>query len=335
MMLWFSGVLIAACIGASALNNIVIRVILGLVGLWLLIAGTGINNFAMGRGDFWEIVVWLAIFGFFIPALLFELAASSFAPVSENHAVRRRILVLLFMAAVASVISLMRDNAQAQVGISLIVLIAICYVELSEKARLLPRFVRPMSRRNWLGKLLWLFFLPGWPSGVLFALVVIPSAFLIQLLMITPFFDASSSVFLKSLLLIFAIFGSALVPILICHLFWRKMNQVFLMIALYNLLIVCVASILKGFASLTNTPVDQVLVVVPSLPVFFINLQDSHDDLLLNYILGNVVVLAVLLSIVYISSRRYFRELFALARVGKNLEPSSVKAEAEALKPVA
>ena len=133
---------------------------------------------------------------------------------------------------VASLAYLMKDStAQAQVDIALIILIAICYVELSEKARLLPRFVRPMSRSNWLGKILWVFFLPGWPSGVLFSLVVIPSALLCGQAF-APFFGHDSSAFLKLFLLACAIFGSALVPILICHLFWRKMNQVFLMIAL-------------------------------------------------------------------------------------------------------
>jgi hypothetical protein len=328
ILLWFSGILIAAGIAASALTNVIVRIILVLVGLWLLaLSDSGIFPSGFGRGEAWEIFGWLLIFGFFIPVFLLELTASSIAPVSENHALRRRILALLFFT-LGSVLSwLAQDSDGLETYLPLVICIGICYFELSEKARLLPRFILPMSRMSPLGKIMGTFFLPGWPSGLLFSLVFIPLAVFLKYATLP---DHASTPSLTLPLTIYAIFGSVLLPILICHLFWARMKQVFLMIVLYNIVIIGVASVLQGFASLMGAPIDRVLAFVPSLPVLLINLREaSSKPDLRTYFVGNSIVLTAVILILYMASRPYFRDLIALfGSIGRpKLSPDSPKPE--------
>lgn len=330
ILLWFSGILIAASIAASALTNIIIRIILILVGLWLIVlSDSGIFPSSFSRSGALEIFGWLLIFGFFIPVFLLELTASSIAPVSENHAVRRRILTLLFFFVSSLLGWLTQDSDGLETYLPLIVCMGICYFELSEKPRLLPRFILPMSHMSPLGKIMGIFFLPGWPSALLFSLVFIPLGVFLKYMTLS---NHTSTPSLILPLIIYAIFGSVLLPILICHLFWSRMKQVFLMIVLYNITLAGVAPVLQGFTSLTGAPIDRVLALVPSLPVLLINLREASNkpDLYI-YFVGNSIVLTTVMLILFVASRPYFRDLVIFFRSTKNLDSSLDKLKPDTL----
>ena len=326
LMLWLSGLLIAASIAVSALGNPVIRIAI-LVGV-IITTASGAGDFittGFGRGEPWEILGWLLIFGFFIPALLFELTASGIAPVSENHAIHRRLLALLFFIAACCLALLTQSDFQPGIIVPLVVLIGICYFELAEKPRLLPRMIQSLARRGLLGKIAAIFLLPGWPSALLFSLMVIP------LPMVICYMCLNADTKAGWLLPIFAVFGSVLTPILICHLFWPKMNQVLLMVVLYNIVLMALASLLEGFASLTHTHVDAFLAFLPSLPVLLVSTNadaGSANDFVAWYLMGNGIVLAFLLLILLLASRSYFRGLIALFR-----STNKIQAAPESLEP--
>jgi hypothetical protein len=312
-MLWLSGLLIAASIALSASGNVIVRIILVVAG-FCLIVGWGNDIIATGfSGGFsGDILGWYFLFGIFIPVLLFEFTASGIAPKSENHAFRRRVLAVSLFSLAALFDWVTDDSFDSGVLIALIVVVGICYFELSEKPRLLVRLVQPLARRNWLGRIVGLFLLPGWPSGLLFSLVAIPAAVLV-----TAHF-AASSLYSPLPLVVWAIFGSALIPVLICHLFWSKMKQVALMIVLYNMFLFGVAAILKDFADLIHWNIDQVLAFVPGLPVLLTNIEGTSSESFIS-VLTLIVVVLVLLA----TSRRYFRDLSALIRSGSNSRTSS------------
>src|SRR6202011_1801070 len=113
---------------------------------------------------------------FFVPALLFELTAPGIAPASENHAIRRRLLALLFFGAACGLAWVTQTDFQPGIAAPLILLIGVCYFELSEKPRLLSRTIQSLAARGWRGRIAGVFLLPGWPSALLFSLVVIPLA---------------------------------------------------------------------------------------------------------------------------------------------------------------
>jgi hypothetical protein len=324
-MLWFSGILIAASIAVSALGNPVVRIVI-LVGIIFVIASGAGDLLPRGisPGKPWEIMGWLLILGFFIPAVLFELTASGIAPVSENHAIRRRLLALLFFIASWGLETVSGSGFQAGVVIPLLVLIGICYFELAEKPRLVPRMIQTLAAKGWWGRIAGVFLLPGWPSALLFSLVVIPLAMIVCYQFVPP--DTRTPWVLP----IFAVLGSLLTPILVCHLFWPKMNQVLLMVVLYNVVLTALTSILEGFATLTHFHVDEILAFLPSMPVILIAQNADTQwvsDSAAWYLVGNSIVLVLVIIALLSGSRVYFRELNALFRSANSLKSSTEIAE--------
>jgi len=315
VFLWLSGLLIAASIAISGLTNVVIRIVL-LIGL-VAVFGGGASDFAtpgFTYGSPWEVAGWMVIYGFFVPALLFELTASGLAPASENHAIRRRVLAVAFFALSLPMAEFTKPDFPAAIVVPLVVAIGVCYYELSEKPRVIPRMVRSFARWNGLGRIGAAFLLPGWPSGLLFSLVVIPLA-LSALFSFMPA-DPSTMAYMPFLTIV-SVFGSVFVPIYICHTFLPRLNQVLLMVVLYNIILLCVASVLEGFAALTHTSIAPLLAFVPSLPVQFVAISATEDAFKLVvdwYVIVNMIVVSVFGLLLLFGSRRFFREVYALFR---------------------
>jgi hypothetical protein len=313
VFLWLSGLFIAASIAISALSNAVIRIVIlvGFIGL----VGTGTGSFSspgFSMGSPWEVVAWLLLFGVFIPGLLFELTASSLAPASENHAIRRRFLAIAFLLLAVAFATATKTDFKTGIVVPFIILVGVCYFELAEKARVVPRMVRTFASKGVLGRIGAIFLLPGWPSALLFSLLVIPPAMAAFYAFIPP--DTTVGWVFP----IFAIFGSVLLPAFICHTFWPKLDQVLLMVVLYNVILLGIVSVLEGFAALTHTPVDPILGFLPSLAVLSVAMNAYQDSFRNNsgwYLLGNFIVLSCLLILLLAGSRRYFREVFAVLRL--------------------
>ena len=312
-LLWLSGLLIAATIAVSALGNAIIRVILVFLGFIVLEGGSELFRPGSGFEDSWKTLVWIVLFGFFIPGLLFELTASSFAPGSENHAIRRRLLALVFFLFAAFFTWVSRDFSGSVIYVPLTVLIIICCFELAEKPKVLWRLVRPWQQRGWISRSAGLFLLPGWPSGLLFSLVVIPFGIFLNYRMFSP--SSATTDRFPALLLIFAIFGSILIPILVCHLLWPKMKQVALVILIFNMALFALSSLLNGFANLTHANLDPLVGFLPSLPILTVfGGSDSKEDFHSWSYVGNTFTLLLVVIILLVASRRYFADLLVLVR---------------------
>lgn len=326
IFLWLSGIFIAASIAISGLSNAVIRIVLLVAIIGLIGSGVGdISTPGFSLGSPWVVAGWMIIFGFFVPALLFELTASGLAPASENHAIRRRFLALaFFLVSCALAGTTTKSDAVACVLIPLIVLVGICYYDLAEKPRVIPRMVRTFGEKGFLGRIAALFLLPGWPSALLFSLVVIPPAIRALFFFLPP--DPGENWFF----LLLATFGSVLVPIFLCHTFIPRLNQVLLMVALYNLLVLSLTSVLEGFAALMHTTIDPVLAFIPSLPVLSVAANAGADSFKLNYawyFFGNCLVIGCVLLLLLLGSRRFFREVFAVFRSTQTPPLPSLPAE--------
>jgi len=313
VFLWASGLLIAASIAISGLTNVVIRIILliAMVGI-ISTAASALSTPGFSFGSPWLAAGWMAIYGFFVPALLFELTASGLAPASENHAIRRRVLAVAFFGLSLPMSVISKPDFYAAILIPSLVVVGVCYYELSEKPRIIPRMVRSFARWSVPGRIGAAFLLPGWPSGLLFSLVMIPLAMTALFWFMPP--DPSTVAFIP-LLTILSTFGSVFVPILICHTFLPRLNQVLLMVVLYNIILLGVTSILEGFAALTHTGIAPILAFVPSLPVQFVAMNATEDAFKYVagwYLLVNVIVVGLLGFALLFQSRRFFLDMYAL-----------------------
>lgn len=172
-------VLIGMGVGLSSTQSRLIRILIllgGIMGAWSLI--TGVMAFSSMRGmgasspfhtptpDWIEALALLlsavAVLFFFL-----EHGASKIAPPAENHAGRKRALGM-FLVLLSCGYALMEDAVEIVAFTTVVLGPFLCIGALNET---LPRVSsafrgwRPASLFNWL-------FLPGWPSGFLYALFI-------------------------------------------------------------------------------------------------------------------------------------------------------------------
>jgi membrane protein YdbS with pleckstrin-like domain len=116
----------------------------------------------------------LAVFGFYVLLLLaylLEIGAARIAPPAENHAIRKRLLGLVLVISGPVAILLGSDNAILLVNLAL--LAPVCLDALCANPDPLPGQFRPFLRWPRLGTAASWFLMPGWPTGVLYTLLVL------------------------------------------------------------------------------------------------------------------------------------------------------------------
>ncbi len=108
--------------------------------------------------------------------LMLEFGASKIAPAAENHATSRRLIGLLVLCGVA--IFWGRDLFTSPLWISSILLLGpICIGALCEPLAFVPSIYHPFRKFGVWGRLAGRLLYPGWPSGVLFTLVILAGMF--------------------------------------------------------------------------------------------------------------------------------------------------------------
>ena len=105
-----------------------------------------------------------------LTALFLSWAAGRIAPDAENHARWKRVLALALVALLPALVQASGDTAWMLSG--LFVALPVCADALCERPRPIPSLYAPFARRGTPGLLAGLFLLPGWPSGLLFTLLV-------------------------------------------------------------------------------------------------------------------------------------------------------------------
>jgi hypothetical protein len=143
--------------------------LIGILFSWIAFARTGVSS---GSGPpTWQ--VYLVLFAF-VPAFIglgLEIAASRIAPPVENHAVRKR-LIGIYLLLIAPVLALILGNAKGTYGVSLLFLAVVVVDALAEPQETLRAVYRPFLRMGKPGRLLSLFFTPGWASASWYLLLL-------------------------------------------------------------------------------------------------------------------------------------------------------------------
>lgn len=118
-------------------------------------------------------LAWVVLLGLF---LMLEFGASKIAPTAENYSTSRRLIGLILLGAVVLFGS--RDLFRSPLVVwSLLLLGPICIGALCEPPSFVASIYRPFVRFGRWGKLAGRLLYPGWPSGVLFTMVVLAVLF--------------------------------------------------------------------------------------------------------------------------------------------------------------
>ncbi len=169
--------LAAASTGLSAYSTRVIRPLAGLVVPFFLIFGVGTFSSLAFRGGSsspppgtLDILALLAC-GVLLVLLMLRMGAYKIAPPAENHAGVARLIALLGFGLAVAANFLLRDASLIS-GITEGIAVFVCAGALCEEPRWIPSIYRPFARRGFVGRAAGTLFYPGWPSGVLFSLVI-------------------------------------------------------------------------------------------------------------------------------------------------------------------
>jgi hypothetical protein len=283
-----SALFTALTVGLSAINSILIRGLLPLVGALYLGAGIFVVAFdsrsafseliefcaLQEKGTGWGLLAALVAAGYFGWSAL-ALGASMIAPMAENHSSVRRLITLVAVG-VFAIIAAVGDFPREALGPILLMFCAPAMaIALTEPLQLLPPICRPFLRFGTLGKIAGRFFYPGWPSGVLFTGLLIALGTFIILNHLSTSRPLGWHFEPRFHILMLGSLGTLLLPGLVMRIFPRKINQSF---AIYLLILAILIATAIGTAIIAGEVEDASFMWFLSwIPPVQFNLMDEAN----------------------------------------------------------
>ena len=184
-LLCASGILTAASVAFSTFRTPVFRTLfaIGIVfafniipillfGALRAVSRGGAPMLGMG----WSAIA-VPIFSVLLILLLLQWGAGRIAPPSENHEVRKRLTALSLI--LVAFISAKLGAHEGVLYLALVFLIPVCIDALMGQPRAYPAIYTPFVKRGRVARLVGRYLYPGWPSGLLYSLLVLTLLFLL------------------------------------------------------------------------------------------------------------------------------------------------------------
>jgi hypothetical protein len=323
-----SMLLTAITVGFSAFRSVLLRVtvIAGIV-IGALIVQSEVSSFVRmltspaSSGLSAPIIGW-SMAGTLFAALyvmwfMLDLGASRIAPEADNHSTRKRLVALVFGCAVL-LLPLAGVEATACLIIVGVIWMLVSLDALTERPVLLPSILRPFARRWYLRP--WaLLFAPGWHTGVFFFLLCL--AIYSGAIGVAEWMGTGSTMALKDYQILVSAATAVVFPLLIIHLFFRRLMSPAEIFGIYLLIQVCsgvVAFFLMIMANESPVSKDAYLLAPIPLTTFFAAME-GHAELALIGCAGAFGIIAVLVTLyrglpLYRDSIRMLRALRATDR---------------------
>lgn len=282
-LLFTSMILSGVAIGVSPLPTGLTRIASGLLIFLSLYAipgvlfGSGMMRalgplgFSLGfspvASGFWLLTI-LLITGTLLLLLAWEFGSAQIAPPAENHSTPARLLAL-FTIALALIIRVWEPRlAEAAVVFALAFAFVITVGVLCEQPRFIPALYRPFVRRGALGRIVGHVLYPGWPSAVLFSVLLYGIAVWLTRLEFETVTMPEAGLFWG------VGFGMVLVPLAITRMIWPIGGRPFIVLIAFQAgcaVIYAIASLLKD---LRIVDLEGVLDLLPTLAFFTV--PSSH-----------------------------------------------------------
>ncbi len=315
-MLFASAVLTALTVGISPYQNRLTRVLFwfGVIFLAqaaipvLFMVGMGSGSVLSGTSAAgWSVPFAFISFGLLGLVLMLEVGASKIAPEAENHAFGKRLIGFLFLL-IASLFTFLDVAASLPITLAAFVIGLFSLIgAVCEPVHLNAGLFRPFARRGAVGRIAGRFLYPGWPAGILFAVV-----YLIICGILLSLNDALDTTERFNLFL--AGCGALFFPAALIRAFVprnRSALLIFIGIQTFCIVAAIVTSILDNiFDSTTGAYIA--LIPTSGLLVAMFQQIDAIDPTLLFTVY--VVILAASLVTLLARSRQPWRDIAALER---------------------
>ncbi len=219
MIFMLSAGLTAVTVGLSGCRSILIRGLLPVLGTPAL--AMVILRLGFGRGldeliefcSLSDATRSFALLGFLVAVAyigwsMLSLGASQIAPTAENHSTPRRLIALGLMLLWPLMLRAMNAPVDAVPFLWFIIAAPAIGIALSEEENPVSTVYRPFVRKGLIGRIAGGLLYPGWPSGVVFSLVL----GLIGFAGLAMLPGASGSHLMRSQVYLLALLGSLLLP---------------------------------------------------------------------------------------------------------------------------
>ncbi|CAN5705845.1 hypothetical protein BH11VER1_BH11VER1_12590 [soil metagenome] len=319
-----SVVLTAGAIALSS-QHLVVRILIIIAALFTMMSGILGLLFSrvMGRGatsfmsidTFWMVGALTVIYIY----LLLEIAASKIAPLSENHAARKRLLAIVVTIGSVFVTWLGgRDLFEVWIPLTLPLLVLVVMESLCERTVELPSLYGPYARRGKLWCLAGRVLYPGWATGIVFITLLTGLMLFILLFLIphvAPSSGPSSSDLEKAMVIIPLLYTSILAPLAVLLWFPRVKQPlwIYLLTQLLFALIYMVAAIVAESPGISKIDVYPWLSLFPACALMALLDQDNKELVSIYSTITGPVCVAILAYLGF----RMFKEFRVIAQLEK------------------
>jgi len=308
-----SAALTAATIAMSPYESKLLRAlfIIGLIFAFQFLIGlifAWVAGSAMGGGSRSSIAPWQVYAGLvlFTPAFFFlalEIAASRIAPPAENHAIRKR-FIGLYLLLIAPLFVLAGADDKVVFPVSFFFLAVVIIDALSEPVVMVRSLYRPFQQ-GLKGRLLTLFFTPGWVSAAWYVLLatVVGGGLLVWQ---KHFADANQ------MLGYIAYLGALIFPAALIRLFAPTTRHFLGFYIALHFLLVAVTILVGMMAGIAEDSLTLVLCPIPN-SVFLLNLIGQvKSDQMTEFTLATSLVTAASLAILLARTITPLRDIRAM-----------------------
>lgn len=219
----------AVAVGISAIPSILLRGIVAVIGLCFMIpyavlgvALSGYDNlvdiFAVYNEEVMYMIIAYLAACVFVAWLSLDFGASVIAPLAENRSTARKLIG--FGAVVLTGILMINVDEQAAIICSLVLILPLAVIALSEHCYLVPQVCKPFVKRGAAGKMLGRALYPGWATGVIYLGVLFVWIQVLNVIVGNEFSDDQFHAFVVNT------FAVLLFPLVISRLFFKKLVNV-------------------------------------------------------------------------------------------------------------
>lgn len=314
LLLLGSALLSGVAVGLSPQLSRVLRVVLifGAVLFlqagwpYLVYGGFGGSAGVTGAATAWHTYVGLLLLAVLLLFTMIELGAAKIAPLAANHSTSRRLIALAAIL-VTAVFGGIESAGTPLLPALIVLLTPICIGALCEMPSTLTATYRPFLRRGLAGRLAGRLLYPGWPSGVLFCLLVLA-------LLFGPAYYAARSVVDPPWIWWtgMTIAGALLVPAAVNYTFFARLRRplvIYLAVQLLCLLLAMMAGMMFGFGA------GDFRAVVATIPASGLFLSQSgainSSNIQSTSVVTSIITLGAV-ALLLLKMRKPWREMRAL-----------------------
>ena len=310
-----SAMLMAVGITFSPLQSRFLRGIILFGGVWGLFilplsligaAASGSMSFSVLISDY-ESTVITALVWVFIVYFLLEFAASFIAPITENHAMRKRLIALVAFAVFGIIAAVLKEPAY--IALSLFAFVPVWADSLCDQPVYLAGVYQKNGNRAAPFRFIGRFFYAGWPSGILYSWVTFLA--LLGILVGTEAFDNVDD----SLLLLLGLFSTVIIPLPILLLIKplrEKLRPGYLGLQIFFGVVLTIVVFLKESRTIEDVGAWN---WVPLVGLLFSLDGDGSDNN--GYVLHMMVVSIIALVILLAFSVEPWKRIGALEKLAK------------------